>query len=54
MFDEVPRNSLQYIIMVKRKDTEHKAHMLASPTYQERRAWMDHFDAAAGMKSKAG
>ncbi|KAF2624071.1 hypothetical protein BU25DRAFT_413944 [Macroventuria anomochaeta] len=45
MFDEVPRNSIQYIIMVKRKDTEGRAHMLGLPTYQERRAWMDHFEA---------
>jgi hypothetical protein len=45
MFDEVPRNSIQYIILVKRKDSDAKAHMLGSPTYQERRAWMDHFEA---------
>lgn len=46
MFDEVPRNSVQYIIMIKRKDSDGKAHMLGSPTYQERRVWMDHFEAA--------
>jgi hypothetical protein len=51
MFDEVPRNSIQYIIMIKRKDVETKAHMLGLPTYQERRAWMDHFKATAGAKS---
>lgn len=48
MFDEVPRNSIQYIIMLKTKDVNGKAHMLGSPTYQERRAWMDHFEAALG------
>ncbi|KAJ4991637.1 hypothetical protein SVAN01_02752 [Stagonosporopsis vannaccii] len=46
MFDEVPRNSVQYIIMIKTKDANGKAHMLGSPTYQERRAWMDQFEAA--------
>ncbi|KAF3042123.1 hypothetical protein E8E12_005121 [Didymella heteroderae] len=44
MFDEVPRNSIQYIIMIKRKDSNGKAHMLGSPTYQERQIWMDHFE----------
>ncbi|KAF1933775.1 uncharacterized protein M421DRAFT_395990 [Didymella exigua CBS 183.55] len=46
MFDEVPRNSIQYMIMIKRKDSDGKAHLLGSPTYQDRRTWMDHFELA--------
>ncbi len=52
MFDEVPRNSIQYIITVKRKDVGSKPHMLGSPTYQERRDWVDHFDATLGAITK--
>jgi hypothetical protein len=45
MFDEVPRNSVQYIITIKRRDGDGKAHMLGSPSYPERKAWMDCFEA---------
>ncbi|XPS76059.1 hypothetical protein M3J07_008119 [Ascochyta lentis] len=51
MFDEVPRNSIQYITIISRKNGEGKAHMLGSPSYQERKAWMDHFEAALGRKT---
>ncbi|UPX12214.1 uncharacterized protein EKO05_0002776 [Ascochyta rabiei] len=51
MFDEVPRNSIQYITIVSRKGVDGKAHMLGSPTYQERRVWMDQFEAALGRKT---
>jgi hypothetical protein len=50
MFDEVPRNSVHYIITVKRQGIDNKEHMLGSPTYQERRAWMDHFESATGKR----
>lgn len=53
MFDEVPRNSIQYIIMIKRKEGDAKAHMLGSPTFQERRAWMDRFGIVLGATPKA-
>ena len=51
MFDEVPRNSVQYIISIKRKDGDGKAHMLGSPSYPERKAWMDCFEAVGGQVS---
>jgi hypothetical protein len=54
MFDEVPRNSIQYVIMIKGKHTDAKAHMLGSPTYQERKIWMDHFEAAMGTSVPSG
>ena len=54
MFDGVPRNSLQYIIMVKHKGSDSKAHMFGSPTYQERKAWMDHIESVLGSLSNSG
>jgi hypothetical protein len=45
MFDEVPRNSVHYIILIRRRDGDGKAHMLGSPSYPERKAWMDCFEA---------
>ncbi|KAG9196944.1 hypothetical protein G6514_002894 [Epicoccum nigrum] len=48
MFDEVPRNSVQYIISIKKRDGDGKAHMLGSPSYPERKVWMDCFEAVGG------
>ncbi|KAH6622017.1 hypothetical protein C7974DRAFT_314631 [Boeremia exigua] len=52
MFDEVPRNSIQYILMIRRMEPNGKAHMLGSPTYQERKAWVTHLEAATGTKAE--
>jgi hypothetical protein len=49
LFDEVPRNSVQYMISIKRRSGgDGKAHLLGCPSYQERKAWMDCFEAVDG------
>ena len=49
LFDEVPRNSVHYVISISRRDGgEGKPHLLGSASYQERKAWMDWFEKVGG------
>jgi hypothetical protein len=52
MFDDIPRNTVQYVMYVKRKSGPAKSCtcMLGAP-YLERKIWMDHFAAATGTSS---
>jgi hypothetical protein len=48
MFDDIPRGSVVYTIMVKPRSAETKPHMLGAFGFQEQKEWLDHFNAAAG------
>jgi hypothetical protein len=46
MFDEIARGSVVYIITVKNKDSDDKAHMLGALGVNEHKLWLEHLNAA--------
>ncbi|KAF2128514.1 hypothetical protein P153DRAFT_376644 [Dothidotthia symphoricarpi CBS 119687] len=48
-FDDIPRGSVLYLILIKNKSASGKPHLLGSYGYQERTEWMQHFTAATAV-----
>jgi hypothetical protein len=46
MFDEIARGSVVYIITVRNKDSDDKAHMLGALGLDEHKLWLEHLNAA--------